>query len=91
MAIVKFWGGKLDGIEIDTLDNEKSNWLLHQLMKEMDESDDAVGALYYHGEHYIIKTAVEGQIALSQTTGELFALLQQIKDRDFPEDTAYFF
>lgn len=92
MAIVYFWGGKLDGTAIDTSQTDKSAWLLFALMFNLIETKDAVGALFYYGEHYIIRKTAEGnRIAQHVNDGELFVLLDQIQKADFPEERAYFF
>ncbi len=91
MATIKFWAGKLDGTIINTEDTDKEEWHLFMLMREMVNSDDIVGALYYYGEHYIIRHINGERIALCQTGGELYDLLQEIKENDFPEEIAYFF
>jgi len=89
---INFWGGKLDGVCIDTSQSDKKEWLLFDLMKQLVETKDAVGALYYYGEHYIIRKHPDGyRIAQHVNDGELFVLLDQIKNGDFPEDKAYFF
>ena len=93
MAIIKFWAGKLDGTIIDTDATDKPDWHLFMLMREFVNSKDdkLVGALYYYGEHYIIKQVEGERVALCQTGGELHDLLQEIKEGDFPDDIAYFF
>lgn len=91
MATVKFWGGKLDGTILNTDDTDKPDWHLFMLVRELVNTEDSVGVLYYYGEHYIIKEFAGEKSALYQAGGELHDLLQKIKNDDFPEDTAYFF
>jgi len=91
MATIRFWGGKLDGIVINTEDSDKQDWHLFLLMLEMSLMENPVGALYYYGEHYIIKPLGNDHVALCQEFGGLYDILQDIKDVDFPEDQAYFF
>lgn len=93
MAKITFWGGKLDGTIIETSDTDKEDWHLFILLKEYINSNDdkIVGALYYYGEHYIIREFGGETIAMNQNSGELFGMLQNIKNDDFPDDNAYFF
>lgn len=89
--LITFWGGKLDGVVIDLDDNSKSDWQLFQLLQMMYEEEDHTGAMYYYGEHYIVRECNGSTAAMHQSSGELFDMLQEIKRNDFPDHFAYFF